>query len=77
MMPYVQATKSFRHSEAIPRAALYRENTSTQVDLILPTILDLSPSRNFSSAQDNFDNISFLISAFIYTAVTDHPDLHR
>jgi len=40
---------------------------------MLSVIMELPHSREFSSAQDNYGNTSFLISAFNYTTITVHP----
>ena len=75
IMRPVQATQSPRHSGAAPEVALRPEDASFQGAPMLLTISELPPSGDFSSAQNNHDNRSSLISAFSYTTATDHPDL--
>ena len=68
----VQATKSLCHSGVISEAALRPEDTSTRVALMLSTISELSLRRLKLRARHH-DNKLSLISAFNYTATTDHP----
>ena len=73
MMTRVQSTRSLRHSGAIPEAALLLEDAFIPTALMLSAILELPHFGDFSSAQDNHDNRSFLIFAFNYTTAIDHP----
>jgi len=71
-MTHVLASRSFHHSGVIPKAALLSEGASLLATPILSAIPEFLHSGDFSSAQNNYDNKSYLISALNYTMTTYH-----
>jgi len=68
----VQATKSIHHSRVIVEVAHRPEDTSADIALMLRLSRSSPHSGDYSSAQDNLDNRSSMISAFCYTTTRDH-----
>ena len=74
-MTHVLTTRSLHHSGAILEAALLFEDASISAAPMLSVIPELSPSGDFNSAQDNYDNRSSWFSPSVTPRQHIIPDL--